>query len=846
MALTQVTGPYPIFTDLDGSPLDDGYLFIGDANDDPETNPTQVFWDSALTIPATQPIRTNNGYAWRNGAPGLIYTDGPFSITIRNKRNEFVLYSPVGYGFDPAAVAAAVVKNDFTGDGVEVNFTLSASPSTVLATNIYINGVYQEKDSYTLVGNTITFSVAPPVGSSIEVITTETGVINVGNANSISYTAGFPGASAQTVQTKLEQFVTVKDFGAVGDGATDDTAAFIAAPLGAYIPAGTYLVTSTVNKEFEFMDNASIIGAGSETVYPRHLKSYNQNFVLASFFTDTNFANRPLGLHSSNDGINFKHLIDIRKDKDGTAWSFGDPALFVKDEMFYVAFTNSKVNEYDFCVARSSNFMDWEVVECTLGSTPVCKTNGTAPGGWTYQFATGPEIWAPEFFEDTDGKIYVTISIQCTANQPTIEPFPEPYFRQFIAECTDLSALTFTTATELRINGRKGIAECSDIDNVIDGSIIRHPDGRYIMALKDEYNKTINVFSATTLTGNWAQISTNIFPLAPYSTPNYTEAPCITPMWYNGAIRYYIYADKYVDKNIYYVVTDDFITYTTPETIENQSLARHGSAINLGFLPRETMNWAVNALSKTYTFLPTRPTSEIVAYKNLKDVPDFPTFTDFPVENGTLYRMFEDTPEFEVEISGLPGDTDMPDGSYFYVLLAMGNFTYGAEPRRLTFTAGCTNFTPSTRPTTFGQHNGYADCLIKFVKTESVWRIESMGPIDEVNGRASDYILFENLADFPDLNNGSITFYPYDTFTYVTYGTSIYAATTTVHSLPIDVYADGASFFVTCRSSDPTKGIIVMKAGSHAWWPSDITIDSTLDARLIEFRFIDGKWAKVS
>jgi len=229
MSLTQVTGPYPIFTDLDGSPLDDGYLYIGDQNDDPETNPIQVYWDSALTIPATQPIRTNSGYAWRNGTPGLLYTAGAFSITIRNKRNEFVLYSPVGYGFDPAAVSASVVKNDFIGDGVQVAFALSAAPSTILATNVFINGVYQEKDSYTLSGNVITFSVAPPLNSSIEVMTNETGVINSGNATAISYTLTAAGAVAQTVQTKLEQTVSVKDFGAVGDGITNDTAAIQAA-----------------------------------------------------------------------------------------------------------------------------------------------------------------------------------------------------------------------------------------------------------------------------------------------------------------------------------------------------------------------------------------------------------------------------------------------------------------------------------------------------------------------------------------------------------------------------------------------------------------------------------------
>jgi len=251
MSLTQVTGPYPIFTDLDGSPLDDGYLYIGDQNDDPEINPIQVFWDSALTIPATQPIRTNSGYAWRNGTPGLLYTAGAFSITIRNKRNEFVLYSPVGYGFDPAAVSGAVVQNDFTGDGVRVAFTLSSTPSTKLATSVFINGVYQEKDSYSVSGNTLTFTVAPPLSSSIEVMTNETGVIGSTNASLVSYTAGFAGAVAQTVQTKLEQYVSVKDFGAVGDGVADDTAEIQAAldyaataNASVTFPRGTYLHSS--------------------------------------------------------------------------------------------------------------------------------------------------------------------------------------------------------------------------------------------------------------------------------------------------------------------------------------------------------------------------------------------------------------------------------------------------------------------------------------------------------------------------------------------------------------------------------------------------------------------------
>ena len=264
MATIQVTGPYPIFTDLDGTPLDDGYLYIGEISQDPETNPIAVYWDANLTIAASQPIRTTNGYAWRNGTPGLIYTGSEFSITIRNKREEFVLYSPVGYGFDPAAVSASVVQNDFVGDGVTVNFALSASPLSKLATSVFINGVYQEKSSYSILGNTLTFTIAPPLNSGIEVMTNETGVIGSTNASLVSYTAGFAGAVVQTVQTKLEQYISVKDFGAVGDGVTDDTAAIQAAldalPNGGevFVPEGTYIISAPL----EILSFTRLYGAG--------------------------------------------------------------------------------------------------------------------------------------------------------------------------------------------------------------------------------------------------------------------------------------------------------------------------------------------------------------------------------------------------------------------------------------------------------------------------------------------------------------------------------------------------------------------------------------------------------
>lgn len=57
------------------------------------------------------------------------------------------------------------------------------------------------------------------------------------------------GAVTRTWNSKAADFISVKDFGAVGDGVTDDTAAIQAALNAArfiWFPSGTYLVTSTL------------------------------------------------------------------------------------------------------------------------------------------------------------------------------------------------------------------------------------------------------------------------------------------------------------------------------------------------------------------------------------------------------------------------------------------------------------------------------------------------------------------------------------------------------------------------------------------------------------------------
>jgi hypothetical protein len=70
-------------------------------------------------------------------------------------------------------------------------------------------------------------------------------------SNSVGYLPAGTGAVATTVQTKLRESVSVKDFGAVGDGVTDDTSAIQTAITSnpgrtIFFPSGKYLITSTI------------------------------------------------------------------------------------------------------------------------------------------------------------------------------------------------------------------------------------------------------------------------------------------------------------------------------------------------------------------------------------------------------------------------------------------------------------------------------------------------------------------------------------------------------------------------------------------------------------------------
>jgi hypothetical protein len=160
MSALSVQPPYPAFADADGQPLDDGYIWIGTVNLNPITNPIVAYWDSAKTITAVQPIRTSGGYPVYQGTPSRIYTASDYSIQVQNK-NATVVYTSLN---DNAFGGGAVVTNA-TGTGTQTIYSVTSRPLS-----IYINGVYQNQNTYAFANGNVTFTEAPPFTSIIEFV----------------------------------------------------------------------------------------------------------------------------------------------------------------------------------------------------------------------------------------------------------------------------------------------------------------------------------------------------------------------------------------------------------------------------------------------------------------------------------------------------------------------------------------------------------------------------------------------------------------------------------------------------------------------------------------------------
>ena len=145
-----------------------------------------------------------------------------------------------------AVNTSSLNQNNFTGNGSTTAFTLSQTIDDEAKTFVFIQGVYQEKSTYSISGTTLTFTTAPQNGYTIEVMAFST--ITVGNQG-VTSVNGLTGAVTLETGTDWQSTIQTSNFTAVaGKGYFVDTSSNT---VTVSLPAGG------VGDEIHFVDYAS-------------------------------------------------------------------------------------------------------------------------------------------------------------------------------------------------------------------------------------------------------------------------------------------------------------------------------------------------------------------------------------------------------------------------------------------------------------------------------------------------------------------------------------------------------------------------------------------------------------
>ena len=130
-------------------------------------------------------------YLSADTAGGLVTSEPSFSqplVYVESANHVFVYpYRPTNVMLS-GQTPLGIFVDEFTGNGSTAAYTLSGAPESETNTQVFINGVYQEKATYSLSGTTLTFDDNITNGSSIEVVryAATSFVIGVPDDNSVT------------------------------------------------------------------------------------------------------------------------------------------------------------------------------------------------------------------------------------------------------------------------------------------------------------------------------------------------------------------------------------------------------------------------------------------------------------------------------------------------------------------------------------------------------------------------------------------------------------------------------------------------------------------------------------
>lgn len=248
--LSPLGGAGAQFFTNDGVPLTGGLLYTYLAG---TSTPATTYTSSTGVTALANPIildaagRVPTGEIW--------LTDGiSYKFVLKDSTDVLIATWDGLSGINSNFIAYTAQEETATATAGQTVFNLSIAyiPGAnnlavfVNGSNQVVNANYLETDE-----NTVTFLTGLNVGDVVKFSTATPISANTVSAVDVGYTPAGTGAVSTNVQAKLRQYVSVKDFGATGDGSTNDTAAAQAASAAnvggdVFFPAGTYLFSSDI------------------------------------------------------------------------------------------------------------------------------------------------------------------------------------------------------------------------------------------------------------------------------------------------------------------------------------------------------------------------------------------------------------------------------------------------------------------------------------------------------------------------------------------------------------------------------------------------------------------------
>ncbi len=286
-----------------------------------------------------------------------------------------------------------------------------------------------------------------------------------------------------------------------------------------------------------FMDNAGLTSQKAAATSGAALKVTAQKgdttFLMSAFNATSENA---LSIFSSYDGATFTSTAsETYKPEQGL---LRDPSIMqMPDGTYYVTYTTGWMGG-TFGVAKSRDLRHWDhIADIEIGLAGV--TN----------------VWAPEWFRDTDGSVSIVVSLSMAGTKGP--------FAAYALKATDVAAGKFAAP----------VAMAGLDNNHIDTFPVKSGDTYYAFT-KNETTKTIELATAKALTGPWTIDKTGDWA----GWGDWIEGPAVVRLPNNG---WRIYFDDYRGKTYWYSDSyDGFATWSPKQELGGASGAvRHFTVI---------------------------------------------------------------------------------------------------------------------------------------------------------------------------------------------------------------------------------------------------------------------------